>query len=95
MLRGGDGRVINDHARNTAHCYSPDFSDEYNPARVVPEADHRCEICHRTDNPFSMLLCDGCNLGYHMAVQSNPTGPKGDERSWAREEIREGEGCPD
>ena len=72
VLRGRDGRVINDHKRNTSPFYLPNFSDEYDPARVVPEADHRCEVCHRIDNPFSMLLCDGCNLGYHMECLTPP-----------------------
>ncbi|XP_060801312.1 PHD and RING finger domain-containing protein 1 isoform X2 [Amyelois transitella] len=25
-----------------------------------------CEVCGSTDNEESMLLCDGCDLGYHM-----------------------------
>ena len=28
VLRGGDGRVMTNHARNTALCYVPDVSDE-------------------------------------------------------------------
>ena len=72
VLKGRGGRVINNHARNTAPCYVPDVSDEYDPARVVPEADHRCEACHRIDNAFSMLWCDGCNLGYHMECLTSP-----------------------
>ena len=72
VLRGRDRRVINDHARNTAPCYLPDVSDEFVPARVVPEADHRCEIWHRIDSPFTMLLCDECNMGYHMECLTPP-----------------------
>ena len=59
VLWGRDGGVVNDHARNTAPCYLPDVSNEYHSARVVPEADHRYEICHCMDNVFSMLVCDG------------------------------------
>ena len=66
VLRGRDGRVMTDHARNTAPCYLPDVSDEYDPAKVRPEVDHRCEVCRCTDSTNTMLLCDGCNLGYHM-----------------------------
>ena len=72
VLRGRDGRIINDHARNTAPCYLPDVSDEYDPARVRPEADHSCELCHRIDNPDTMLLCDGCNMGFHMKCTTPP-----------------------
>ena len=32
VLRGRDGRMMTDHARNTAPCYLPDVSDEYDPA---------------------------------------------------------------
>ena len=72
VLRGRDGRVMTDHARNTTPCYLPDVSDEYDPAKVCPEADHRCEVCRRIDSPYTMLLCDGCNLGYHMECLTSP-----------------------
>ena len=72
MLRGRDSRVMTDHARNTAPCYLPDVSDEYDPAKVCPEADHRCEVCRRIDSPDTMLLRDGCNLGYHMECLTPP-----------------------
>ena len=72
VLRGRDGRVMTDRARYTAPCYLPDVSDEYDPAMVRPEADHRCEVCRRIDSPDTMLLCDGCNLGYHMECLTPP-----------------------
>ena len=72
VLRGRDSRVMTDHARNTAPYYLLDVSDEYNPAKVCPEADHRCEVCRRVDSPNTMLLCDGCNLGYHMECLTPP-----------------------
>ena len=55
VLRGRDGRVMTDHARNTAPCYVPDVINEYDPAKVCPEADHRCEVCRRIDSPDTML----------------------------------------
>ena len=72
VQRDRDGRVITDHARNTAPCYLPDVSDEYDLAKVRPEADHHREVCHRIDNPNTMLLCDGCNLGCHMECLTPP-----------------------
>ena len=66
VLRGRDSRVMTDHARDMAPCYLQDVIDEYDPAKVRLEADHRCEECRRIDSPDTMLLCDGCNLGYHM-----------------------------
>ena len=66
MLRGRDGRMITDHAFNTALCYVLDVSDEYDPPKVRPDADHRCEVYRQIDSLDTMMLCDGCNLGYHM-----------------------------
>ncbi|CAH4037870.1 unnamed protein product [Pieris brassicae] len=31
-----------------------------------------CEICARSDNEDTMLLCDGCDLGYHMQCLTPP-----------------------
>ncbi|KAK9467189.1 JmjC domain, hydroxylase-domain-containing protein [Lipomyces arxii] len=31
-----------------------------------------CEVCGRGDNASSMLLCDGCDTGYHMACLTPP-----------------------
>ena len=72
VLRGRDGRVMRDHARKTAPCYLPDVNDEYDPAKVRPEADHRCEVCRCINCPNTMLLCDGCNVGYHMECLTPP-----------------------
>ena len=72
VLRGRGGRVISDHTWNTAPCFLPDFSDEYDPARVRPDSDHRCEVCHCINSPDTTLLCDGCNLGYHMECMNPP-----------------------
>ena len=72
VLRGKDGRVMSDQARYTTSCYLPDVSDEYDPAKVRPEADHHCEVCRRINSPDTMLLCDGCSLGYHMGCLTPP-----------------------
>ena len=72
VLRGRDGRVMTDHARNTAACYLPNVSDEYDPAKIRLETDHRCEACRCIDSPDTMLLCDGCNFGYHMECLTPP-----------------------
>lgn len=47
---------------------------------MVMEIDHtHCEICGSTDNEDRMLLCDGCDLGFHIycltpPLESIPTG---------------------
>ena len=72
VLRCRDGRAMTDHSRNTAPCYLPDVCDEYDAANARPDADHRCEVCRRIDSPDTMLLCDGCNLGYHLECLTPP-----------------------
>ena len=72
VLRGRDGLAIFYHARNIAPCDLLEVSDEYDPARVRPEADHTCDVCHHIDCPETMLFCDGCNLGYHMKCVTPP-----------------------
>uniref|UniRef100_A0A336LMZ6 CSON005998 protein n=1 Tax=Culicoides sonorensis TaxID=179676 RepID=A0A336LMZ6_CULSO len=40
---------------------------EYNEAELEAVDDLTyCEICHRSDNEHTMLLCDGCDHGFHM-----------------------------
>ncbi|KAG1292260.1 hypothetical protein G6F66_007116 [Rhizopus arrhizus] len=39
-----------------------------------------CEICHRTEDEENLLLCDGCNRGYHLYCLKPPLSgvPKND-----------------
>ncbi|CAG9788002.1 unnamed protein product [Diatraea saccharalis] len=39
---------------------------------LVVEDPTVCEICGNTDNEASMLLCDGCDLGFHMQCLTPP-----------------------
>ncbi|CAG4928640.1 unnamed protein product [Colias eurytheme] len=39
---------------------------------LVVEETIVCEICSRGDDEESMLLCDGCDLGYHMQCLTPP-----------------------
>ena len=47
-------------SKNVARCLAPAAeSDEEN------DFDPECEICKQKNNPERMLLCDGCNGGFH------------------------------
>lgn len=37
---------------------SSDEEEDINPK-------HACQVCHKTDSPEWILLCDGCDCGYH------------------------------
>lgn len=36
------------------------------------EDDEACQVCGRTDGEATMLICDGCNEGYHLACLQPP-----------------------
>lgn len=41
---------------------------------LLPEADNPtyCEVCHECDREERLLLCDGCDLGYHLECLDPP-----------------------
>ena len=46
---------------------------ETNKEAEAPEEDLTyCEVCRSPNNEETMLLCDGCNLGYHMECLNPP-----------------------
>jgi len=49
------------------------------PVEIVPRIENQvlddptfCEICHQSDREDRMLLCDGCDRGYHMECLTPP-----------------------
>jgi len=49
------------------------------PVEVVPRIENQvlddqtfCEICHQSDREDRMLLCDGCDRGYHLECLTPP-----------------------
>ncbi|KAF7727360.1 hypothetical protein EC973_007603 [Apophysomyces ossiformis] len=47
----------------------PQESDDSNNTSNSSQA---CEICHNSDNEEEILLCDGCDRGYHMNCLTPP-----------------------
>ena len=41
-----------------------------------------CEVCGRDDDDESMLLCDGCNLGFHLLCLTPPLSRVPDTPLW-------------
>ncbi|KII95303.1 hypothetical protein PLICRDRAFT_149931 [Plicaturopsis crispa FD-325 SS-3] len=48
-------------------------------ARVTKREQQNCEVCHKKNHGEEMLLCDGCDCGFHMFCLDPPltTIPKG------------------
>lgn len=38
----------------------------------APYLNMACEICHQLTDEHLMLVCDGCELGYHLGCLSPP-----------------------
>lgn len=45
-------------AKKTEAIASSGEDEDINP-------NHACQVCHKTDSPEWILLCDGCDCGYH------------------------------
>ena len=58
----------------------PRMSGALQSPPVNPSADantkpgERCEGCGQPEDPAQLLLCDGCDVGYHRACTSDPPG---------------------
>ncbi|XP_041980354.1 PHD and RING finger domain-containing protein 1 [Aricia agestis] len=61
------GRVLRTEEVNVTERRSP--SIEYIEFQDLPT---NCEICHSPESEETILLCDGCDLGYHMACLTPP-----------------------
>ena len=70
ILEGADGVTTSENAINCSPCHLP---IKRNPtvearlrAKARPTIDLPCQICCLPDRAATMLLCDGCQKGYHM-----------------------------
>ena len=66
VLQGQCGQTTKNHISNLAPCHL-DVDPEIDFGLAPPPADLPCEVCRKPDNPDSMLLCDGCNTGWHLS----------------------------
>ena len=65
-------------AVRSAHARPPPAAAR--AADADADAGARCETCARADNAAEMLLCDGCDAGFHLACLQPPLAavPAGD-----------------
>jgi hypothetical protein len=69
---GRDRKLIRDHVENCAPCHLPNLDLWQNPKLARGDVDHGCQVCHLTTGGSTMLLCDGCDEGWHMACLDPP-----------------------
>lgn len=71
-LQGMCGSKIDMHVSACAPCHVPVIDHNIYPTLARPSADLPCEVCQLTTDDATMLLCDACGTGWHMACL-NPT----------------------
>jgi hypothetical protein len=72
VLEGRDRKLIRDHVENCAPCHLPNLDIWQNLKLARGDVDHGCQVCHLTTGCSTMLLCDGCDEGWHMACLDPP-----------------------
>jgi hypothetical protein len=72
ILEGRDKKTVRDHVENCAPCHLPNLDIWQNPRLARGDIDRNCQVCHQTTGGSTMLLCDGCDDGWHRACLDPP-----------------------
>ena len=68
------------HPSSCAPCHLPNIDPGIDTSLAVPEGNLPCSVCGDAGKGSHMLLCDGCNSGWHLACLNPPLSsvPRGD-----------------
>jgi hypothetical protein len=72
VLIGRDGRRTRQRVEQLVPCHLPDIDPIVVPQLARPLADLACEVCGLPHPEETMLLCDACGTGWHMACLTPP-----------------------
>jgi hypothetical protein len=72
VLEGRDKKTVRDHVENCAPCHLLNLNIWQNPRLARGDVVHSCQVCHQTTGGAIMLLCNGCNDGWHGACLDPP-----------------------
>jgi hypothetical protein len=82
ILEGTDGATFKEHVEHLAPCHLPvQYIDAKTTDNTVPSEDMPCEVCRQTGREAEMILCDGCDTGWHMGCL-NPSLTKVPDDEW-------------
>jgi transposase InsO family protein len=72
LLENQAGKQLVRHMEQCAHCHLTNIEGTVHPDAVLPSGKYPCTLCgdHRRAN--RLLMCDGCNLGYHTFCLTPP-----------------------
>ena len=71
LLEEKDGQECRDNTKNCAPCHLPIEGIVYPELVVVPPG-YKCKVCGEKKGATTMLLCDECQRGWHMACLTPP-----------------------
>lgn len=74
LLEGSDGCTTTDHSKDCAPCHLPNLDATIVTAIAgwVPPRNYPCQVYQSPEDPELMLLCDGCNGGFHLYCLKPP-----------------------
>ena len=72
VLRGSDGVRITEQVKNVAHCSVPVLDLVVDTGLVERVEPIHCQQCGRRSGEANMMLCDVCNVGYHIWCLTPP-----------------------
>ena len=72
VLQGKCGATLVNNVINCAPCHLPGIDPTIDVSLCRPELSHACEVCRFIDEESTMLLCDACGTGWHMACLTPP-----------------------
>ncbi|KXZ48232.1 hypothetical protein GPECTOR_29g136 [Gonium pectorale] len=72
VLLGRDTARVRRRVEELVPCHLPDIDPIEDPWLFRPRADLPCEVCASPRGESTMLLCDGCNTGWHLGCLTPP-----------------------
>jgi hypothetical protein len=72
MLQGRDGKVKAVHSSQVAPCHLAGIDTTLDAELQFSTGAEQCQICHSPSNARTMIMCDSCFTGWHMACLTPP-----------------------
>ena len=82
VIHGKCGTRAEVHSTNCAPCHLANVNPTIDSSLREVHASHACHICSMQDREDTMLICDGCQRGYHLSCLDPPLDSVPEEEIW-------------